>query len=56
MKHFVIPVIIWSMEIIAKRLKMYVETVLGKHPVDSFEETPVLGTSHMIRKVLLSEI
>jgi hypothetical protein len=31
------------------------ETIPGKHSIDSLQKTVVLGTSHIIRKVLQSE-
>jgi hypothetical protein len=31
------------------------DTVPGKHSVDSVQETAVLGASHIVRKVLQSE-
>jgi hypothetical protein len=50
MKCLVIPVII-----MATGTKKYLETIPGKHSVDSVEQAAVLGTSHMIRKVLQFE-
>jgi len=38
-----------------KSLKKNLEAVPGKHSIDSLQETAVLGTSHIIRKVLQSE-
>jgi hypothetical protein len=37
--------------------KKYLETIPGKHSIDSLQKkkTAVLGTSHIIRKVLQSE-
>jgi hypothetical protein len=55
MKCFVIPVIIGATGIVTKELKKYLETILGKHSVDSVQKIAVLGTSHIIRKVLQSE-
>jgi ABC-type sulfate transport system permease subunit len=55
MKCFVIPVIIAATRIVTKGLKKYLETILGKHSIDSLQKTAVLGTSHIIRKVLQSE-
>jgi hypothetical protein len=31
------------------------EAIPGKHSIDSLQETAILGTSHIIRKVLQSE-
>jgi hypothetical protein len=38
-----------------KGLKNYLETIPGKHSIDSLQKTAALGTSHIIRKVLQSE-
>jgi hypothetical protein len=55
MKCFVIPVIIGATGIVTRGLKRYLETIPGKHSIDSLQKTAVLGTSHIIRKVLQSE-
>jgi hypothetical protein len=56
MKGFVVPVIIGATGIVTKGLKKkYLETIPGKHSIDSLQKTAVLGTSHIIRKVLQSE-
>jgi hypothetical protein len=55
MKCFVIPVIIGATGIVTKELKIYLETIPGKHSIDSVQKTAVLGTSHIIRKMLQSE-
>jgi hypothetical protein len=55
MKCFVIPVIIGATGIVTKGLKQYLETIPGKHSIDSLQKTALLGTSHIIRKVLQSE-
>jgi hypothetical protein len=55
MKCFVIPVIIGATGIVTKGLKKYLETIPGKHSIDSLQKTAVPGTSHIIRKVLQSE-
>jgi hypothetical protein len=54
MKCFVIPVIIGATGIVTKEQE-YLETIPGKHSIDSLPKTAVLGTSHIIRKVLQSE-
>jgi hypothetical protein len=55
MKCFVIPVIIGATGIVTEGLKKYLETMPGKHSIDSLQKTAVLGTTHIIRKVLQSE-
>jgi hypothetical protein len=52
MKSFVIPVIIGATRIVTKGLKRFLETIPGKHSVDSLQKPTVLGTSHIIRKML----
>jgi hypothetical protein len=55
MKCFVIPVIIGATGIISKSLQKYLETIPGQHSIDSLQKTAILGTSHIIRKVLQAE-
>jgi hypothetical protein len=55
MKCFVIPVITGATGIATKGLKKYLYTIPGKHSIYSLQKTAVLGTSHIIRKVLQSE-
>jgi hypothetical protein len=54
-KCFVIPVIIGATEIVSKSLQKYLETIPGQHLIDSLQKTAILGTSHIIRKVLQAE-
>jgi hypothetical protein len=35
--------------------KLNLETIPGKHSIDSLQKTAILGTSHIIRKVLQCE-
>jgi hypothetical protein len=56
MKRFVIPVIIGATGIVSKSLQKYLETIPGQHSIDSLQKTDVLGTSHIIRKVLQAEL
>jgi hypothetical protein len=55
MKCFVIPVIIGATGIVSKSLQKYLETIPGQHTKDSLQKTAILGTSHIIRKVLQPE-
>jgi hypothetical protein len=56
MKCFVIPVIIGATGIVSKSLQKYLETMPGQHSIDSLQKkTAILGTSHIIRKVLQAE-
>jgi hypothetical protein len=54
-KCFVIPAIIRAIGIVNRGLKKYLETMPGKHSTYFLHKTAVLGTSHIIRKVLQSE-
>jgi hypothetical protein len=55
MKCFVIPVIIGATGIESKSLQKYLKTIPGQHSTDSLQKTAILGTSHVIRKVLQDE-
>jgi hypothetical protein len=55
MKCVIIPVIIGAIGIVTKGLKKNLEALPGKQSIDSLQTTAVLGTSHIIRKVLRSE-
>jgi hypothetical protein len=52
MKCFDIPVISRTTGIVTRGLKKYLETIPGKNSIDSLQKTAVVGTSHIIRKVL----
>jgi hypothetical protein len=54
-KCIIIPVIIGASGIVTKVLKKNLEAIPATHSIDSLQKTAVLGTSHIIRKVLLSE-
>ena len=45
----------WSPWIVRRSLKKNLETIPGKHSIDSLQKTAILGTSHIIRKVLQCE-
>ena len=45
----------WSNGIVTRSLKKNLEAVPGKHSIDSLQKTAILGTSHIIRKVLQCE-
>jgi hypothetical protein len=53
----IIPVITGATGIVTKGLKKNLEAIPGKHSIDShsLQKTAVLGTSHIIQKVLQSE-
>jgi hypothetical protein len=52
MKYMIIPVVIGATGIVTKSLKKNLEAIPGKHSIDSLQKTAILGTSHIIRKVL----
>ena len=45
----------WSHWDSNEKLKKNLEAVPGKHSIDSLQKTAILGTSHIIRKVLQCE-
>ena len=55
MKYVIIPKVIGATGIVTNVLKKNLQAIPGKHSVDSVQKTAVLGTSHIIRKVLQSE-
>ena len=52
LKCTIVPVIIGATGIVTRSLKKNLETIPGKHSTDSLQKTAILGTSHIIRKVL----
>jgi len=56
MKCMIIPVIIGATGRVTKVLKKHLKATPGKHSIDSLKKTAVLGTSHIIREILQSEI
>ena len=52
-KTKVIPVIIWATGTISKSLRIYVSNIPGKHEVKELQKTAILGTAHILRKVLM---
>jgi len=55
LKCSIVPVIIGAIGIVTRNLRKNLETVPGKHWIDSLQKTAILGTSHIIRKVLQCE-
>jgi hypothetical protein len=49
----VIPAIIRASETILKSIRKYVSTIPGNHEVGEQQKTAILGTSHILRKVLM---
>jgi len=52
----IIPVIIGATGIVTRNLRKNLEDIPGKHSIDSLQNTAILGTSHIIWKVLQCEI
>jgi len=52
-KTKVIPVITVATETISKSFRKYVSNVPGKHEVKELQKTAILGTAHILRKVLM---
>ena len=55
MKCVTIPVIIGATGTVRRDLQTYLESIPAKHSIDSLQTIAILGTSHVIRKVLQSE-
>ena len=51
-KTKVIPVIIGAIGTISKSLRTYVSNIPGNHEVKELQKTAILGTAHILRKVL----
>jgi hypothetical protein len=51
-KTRVIPVIIGATGTISKSLKKYVSNIPGNQEVKELQKTDILGTAHILRKVL----
>ena len=51
----IVPVIIGATGIVTRSSRKNLETIPGKHSIDSLQKTAILGTSHIIRKVLQCE-
>jgi len=52
-KTKVIPVIIGATGTISKSFRKYVSNIPGKHEVTELQKTAILGTAHILRKVLM---
>ena len=52
-KTKVIPVIIGATGTISKSFRKYVSNIPGKHEVEAVQKTAILGTAHILRKVLM---
>ena len=52
-KTKVIPVIIGATGTISKTFRKYVSNIPGNHEVKKLQKTAILGTAHILRKVLM---
>jgi hypothetical protein len=52
-KAKVIPVIIGATGTISKSFRKYVSNIPGNHDVRELQKTTILGTTHILRKVLM---
>ena len=52
-KTKVIPVIVGATGAISKSFRKYVSNIPGKHEVKELQKTAILGTAHILRKVLM---
>jgi len=52
-KTKVIPVIIGATGTISKPFRKYVSNISGKHEVKELLKTAILGTAHILQKVLM---
>ena len=52
-KTKVIPVITVATGTISKSFRKYVSNIPGKHKVKELQKTAILGTAHVLRKVLM---
>jgi hypothetical protein len=49
----VIPVIIWVTGTISKSFRKYLSNIPEIHEVKELQKTAILGTAHILRKVLM---
>jgi hypothetical protein len=55
MKYVYIPVVNGATGIVTRGLRKNLEAIPGKHSIHLLQKTAILGTPHIIRKVLQSE-
>jgi len=53
LKTKVIPVIIGATGTISKSFRKYVSNIPGKHEVNELQKTAILGTAHILWKILM---
>jgi len=52
-KTKVIPIITGANGTVSKSFRKYVSNIPGKHEVKELQKTAILGTAHILRKVLM---
>jgi len=52
-KPKVMPVIIGATGAISKSFRKYVSNISGKHEIKELQKTAILGTAHILRKILV---
>jgi hypothetical protein len=52
-KTKVTPVIVGTIGTISKSLRKYLSNILGEHEIKALQKTAILGTAHILWKVLL---
>ena len=52
-KTNVIPVVIGVTDTISESFRKYMSNIPGKHEVKELHKTAILGTAHILRKVLM---
>jgi hypothetical protein len=52
-KTKVTPVIIGATGTISKSFRKYLSSTSGKHDIKELQKTAILGTAHILRKVLM---
>jgi hypothetical protein len=55
LKFTIIPITTGAIGIVTRSLRKNLEAIPGKYSIDSPQKSAVLGTSHIIRKVLQRE-
>jgi len=55
LKFMIIPVITGATGIVTRSLRKNLEDIPGKHSIGSLQKTAILGTSHIIWKVVQRE-
>jgi len=52
-KTKVIPVVIGATGTISRSFRKYVSNIPGKHEVEELQKTAILGTAHILQKILM---